>query len=106
MFNVQRLLGDRIGAVVDAMQPGGSGDQFSTPSLHERQELCNLYRLGFPRGGDLMLSQTFGQICLWTSHADSLAQANDNLYPPYRSRTRTPTQNHTQLVSQSKTEEV
>src|SRR3546814_3762531 len=50
MFNVQRLLGDRIGAVVDAMQPGGSGDPFSTLSLHEREELSNLYRLGFPRG--------------------------------------------------------
>src|SRR3546814_12097151 len=37
MFNVQRLLGDRIGAVVDAMQPGGSGDPFSTLSLQGRQ---------------------------------------------------------------------
>src|SRR3546814_7598418 len=46
MFNVQRLLGDRFGAVVDAMQPGGSGDPFSTLSFHERVELSTLYSLG------------------------------------------------------------
>src|SRR3546814_18834589 len=41
MFNVQRLLGDRISAVVDAMQPAGRGDPSSTLSLHERENLSN-----------------------------------------------------------------
>src|SRR3546814_11260624 len=60
MFNVQRLLGDSIGAVVDAMQPGGSGDRFSTHSLHAREELSKLYRLGFPRDHEFMLGQQTG----------------------------------------------
>src|SRR3546814_6392999 len=86
MFNVQRLLGDRIGAVVDAMQPGGSVDPFSTLSLHEREELSNLYRLGFPRGDEFMISQPFGQIWLWTSIADMLIEEDADYFSAFWSR--------------------
>src|SRR3546814_3868344 len=86
MFNVQRLLGDRIGALVDAMQPGGSGDPFSTLSLHEREELSNLYRLGFPRGDEFMISQPFGQIWLWTSIADMLIEEDDDYFSAFWSK--------------------
>src|SRR3546814_11145567 len=86
MFNVQRLLGDRIGAVVDAMQPGGSVDPFSTLSLHEREELSNLYRLGFPRGDEFMISQPFGQIWLWTSIADMLIEEDADYFSAFWSK--------------------
>lgn len=72
MFNVQRLLGDRINDVIDAMAPGGSGDPFAGLDHHERQELENLYRLGYPRGDEHMIAEPMGQMWLWTSIADDL----------------------------------
>jgi hypothetical protein len=73
MFNVQRLLGDKLRGVIDAMQPGG-GDPYAGLSAHQREELANLYRLGFPRGDEFMISQPMGQMWLWTSIADMLQQ--------------------------------
>lgn len=78
MFNVQRLLGAKIADVVDAMAPGGSGDPFAGLDTHQREELNNLYRLGYPRGDEFMIAQPMGQIWLWASIADSLqAQGPD-----------------------------
>src|SRR3546814_18689731 len=50
MFNVQRLLGDSIGAVVDAMQPRGGGDPFYTLTIHDPEAISQLYYLEFPTG--------------------------------------------------------
>ncbi|MCW2528756.1 MAG: hypothetical protein JWM76_3616 [Pseudonocardiales bacterium] len=74
MFNVQRLLGDKIWNVVDAMLPGGSGDPFAGLDTHESEELANLYRLGYPRGDEFMIAQPMGQIWLWTSMAQRLSR--------------------------------
>ncbi len=74
MFNVQRLLGDRLSSVVDAMAPGGSGDPFAGLSTHEREELATLYRMGYPRGDEYMIGQPMGQLWLWASMADDLAE--------------------------------
>jgi hypothetical protein len=79
MFNVQRLLGDKIFDLVDAMAPGGSGDPFAGLNTHQREELANLYRLGYPRGDEFMISQQMGQIWLWSSMAERL----QNDYPEY-----------------------
>ena len=78
MFNVQRLLGDKLTGVIDAMQPGG-GDPYAGLSTHQREELAALYRLGFPRGDEFMISQPMGQMWLWTSIADML-QKEDAAY--------------------------
>ncbi len=77
MFNVQRLLGDKINDVIDAMAPGGSGDPFAGLDTHQREELNNLYRLGYPRGDEFMIAQPMGQIWLWSSIADSLQAQGD-----------------------------
>ena len=71
MFNVQRVLGDKLAGVIDAMQPGG-GNPFAGLNSHQREELAALYRLGFPRGDEFMISQPMGQMWLWTSIADML----------------------------------
>ena len=73
MFNVQRLLGDKLSGVIDAMRPGG-GDPYEGLTSHQREELAALYRLGFPRGDEFMISQPMGQMWLWTSIADMLQQ--------------------------------
>jgi hypothetical protein len=73
MFNVQRLLGrDKIIALADRMAPGGSGDPFDGLGTHEREELASLYRQGFARGNEFMISEPMGQMWLWTSLAEEL----------------------------------
>lgn len=79
MFNVQRILGPKIHDVVDAMWPGGSGDPFAGLDTHQREELANVYRIGYPRGDEFMISQPMGQIWLWASMASRLQQE----YPDY-----------------------
>jgi hypothetical protein len=72
MFNVQRVLRDKIAGVIDAMWPGGSGDPFAGLDTHQREELANLYRLGYPRGDEFMIAQPMGQAWLWASMAERL----------------------------------
>jgi hypothetical protein len=73
MFNVQRLLGkQKIIALADRMAPGGSGNPFEGLGTHEQEELASLYRQGFTRGNEFMISEPMGQIWLWTSLADEL----------------------------------
>jgi hypothetical protein len=79
MFNVQRLLGQKIFDLIDAMLPGGSGDPFAGLDTHQREELATLYRLGYPRGDEFMIAQPMGQIWLWSSMA---ARLQDD-YPEY-----------------------
>jgi hypothetical protein len=85
MFNVQRLLGNRLAGVIDAMQPGG-GDPYADLSVHQREELANLYRLGFPRGDEFMISQPMGQMWLWTSIADMLQKDDADYFQAFWSR--------------------
>ncbi|MDO8363360.1 MAG: tannase/feruloyl esterase family alpha/beta hydrolase [Actinomycetota bacterium] len=80
MFNVQRLLGKRIHAVVDAMAAGGSGDPFAGLSTHEREELASLYRQGYPRGDEYNIAEPMGQIWLWTSIADLLVEQDPTYF--------------------------
>ncbi|KJS04085.1 MAG: hypothetical protein VR73_15460 [Gammaproteobacteria bacterium BRH_c0] len=82
MFNVQRLLGDKLASVIDAMQPGG-GDPYASLTAHQREELANLYRLGYPRGDEFMISQPMGQMWLWTSIADMLQKEDADYFKAF-----------------------
>lgn len=86
MFNVQRLLGHRLGGVIDAMRPGGSGNPFTGLDTHQREELADLYRLGFPRGDEYMISQPMGQIWLWSSMADGLLETDADYFEAFWTR--------------------
>lgn len=83
MFNVQRVLGDKIQGVIDAMQPGGSGNPFENLDSHQREELNNLYRLGYPRGDEYMIANPMGQIWLWTSIADMLLEEDAEYFQSF-----------------------
>lgn len=85
MFNVQRLLGNQLAAVTDAMLPGG-GNPYDSLNTHQREELANLYRLGFPRGDEFMISQPMGQMWLWTSIADMLQKEDADYFAAFWSR--------------------
>jgi hypothetical protein len=79
MFNVQRILGDKIFDVIDAMSPGGSGDPFAGLDTHQREELATLYRLGYPRGDEWVIAQPTGVIWFWSSYAERIQRD----YPEY-----------------------
>ena len=80
MFNSQRILGDKIVEIADAMAPGGRGNPFAGLTTHEREELAMLYHLGYPRGDEYMISQPMGQMWLWTSMADSLEEQDPSYF--------------------------
>jgi hypothetical protein len=86
MFNVQRLLGPKILDVVDAMQPGGSGDPYAGLDTFQREELANLYRLGYPRGDEWVISQPSGTIWLWCSMADRMQQDDPGYFEAFWSK--------------------
>lgn len=87
MFNVQRLLrGEKLQRVIDATEPGGSGDPFAGLTIHEREELANLYRLGFPRGAEIMIAHPMGQIGLWAWSADWLYEQDAAYYDAFWTR--------------------
>jgi PKD domain len=45
----------KLDEIVDATEPGGSGDPFATLSHDERDALAALYRYGYPRGAESQL---------------------------------------------------
>jgi hypothetical protein len=88
MFNVQRLLSrnDTLKRVIDAVQPGGSGNPFDGLASHEREELANLYRLGYPRGDEFMIAHPMGQMWLWTSIAELLLEEDLDYFEAFWAR--------------------
>jgi hypothetical protein len=53
--NVVRVFGGQLSVVVDAMEPGGTGDPFSGLGAEQREALAELYLLGYPRGATFLL---------------------------------------------------
>lgn len=52
MFTVQghalRVLQDKLPAIIDALEPGGSGDMYAGLNVEEREALAEVTRMGFP----------------------------------------------------------
>jgi Tannase and feruloyl esterase len=99
MFNCQRILGDKISTIADAMAPGGHGDPFVGLDTHQREELAMLYKLGFPRGDEYMISQPMGQMWLWTSMADSLEEQDPSYFEDFWTRPGYVGHDHPELVA-------
>lgn len=83
MFNVQRILKDKMAEVIDAMAPGGSGDPYATLDTHQREELANLYRQGYPVGDEPMIAEPMGQMWLWTSISDLLQEEGPEYFESF-----------------------
>ena len=69
--NAARLLGPRIADVIDAMEPGGSGNPFVGLSSEQRDALAALYRSGLPRGSETSFG-TSGYVGTFASHVTAL----------------------------------
>jgi hypothetical protein len=50
------LARDKYPEIIDATEPGGSGDPFEGLSHAQREALAELYRRGYPRGGENQLA--------------------------------------------------
>jgi hypothetical protein len=74
VLNVQRLLGEKVRDVIDAVEPGGSGDPFAGLDTHQREELANLYRLGFSRGSEIMIAEPVGPVSAWAWLASAMVE--------------------------------
>jgi hypothetical protein len=83
MFNVQRVLGDKLQNVIDAMAPGGSGNPFAGLTTHQREELAALYRLGFPRGDEFIIGEPMGQMWQWAAEADSIYEQDPSYFEDF-----------------------
>ncbi|WP_017934939.1 PKD domain-containing protein [Nocardioides sp. Iso805N] len=85
MFNVQRLLRDpgTASRLIDAMQPGGTGNPFEGLDTHQAEELASLYRQGFPHGNEFMIFTPMGQIWLWSSIADLLVEQDPTYFDDF-----------------------
>ncbi len=74
-FSVQahaaRVLGARMADVIDAVEPGGSGDPFAGLSGEQREALTAMYRAGFPRGAESSFA-TSGYAGTFASHISAL----------------------------------
>lgn len=83
VLNVHRLLGDRLAGVIDAIEPGGSGDPFVGLDTHQREELATLYRLGFPRGSEVLISEPVGAVSAWAWQADSMLAEDPSYFEAF-----------------------
>ncbi|CAH0356880.1 tannase/feruloyl esterase family alpha/beta hydrolase [Sphingobium sp. CECT 9361] len=86
MFNVRRLLRNKLAKVIDATEPGGSGNPFEGLNAHEREALADLYRLGFPRGAEYMIAQPMGQAAMWCWNAAVFARQDPGYTPDFWSK--------------------
>jgi hypothetical protein len=74
-FSVQahaaRVLGARMADVIDAVEPGGSGNPFEGLDSEQREALAAMYRAGFPRGAESSFG-TSGYAGTFASHISAL----------------------------------
>jgi hypothetical protein len=75
-----RVLGPHLASIVDAVEPGGSGNPLDHLTGHQRQALEALYHDGFPRGVEYMIAAPMGQISAWAWSAQQWHDADPDYY--------------------------
>jgi hypothetical protein len=73
MNNARRVVGPRFDQVIDAVEPGGSGNPFEHLDTEQREALAHLYGEGFPRRAERSVSEGLNAgVAFWTWNADGL----------------------------------
>jgi len=87
MNNARRLLGRQFDGVVDAVEPGGSGNPFEDLTTTQREALADLYASGFPRGAERSVPEGLNAgVYLWTWNADSLVEDEHEYFEAFWTR--------------------
>ena len=83
--HVMRVVGDRLSRVVDALEPGGSGDMFEGLTASERDALAEITRLGYsPRiwfDVDRIAAQYQGGV--WSMLVDGIRRADPGYFDDF-----------------------
>ena len=77
-----RLLGSDIISVIDAMEPGGSGNPFEGLTGEHREILVALYRAGLPRHAEASLL-TSGYLGTFASHISALFEFDPEYFEDF-----------------------
>jgi hypothetical protein len=75
LANVIRLLNrEERAALATRTALGGSRDPFEGLEVEQREALTALYRAGFPRGAEFVLSNPFEAVLVWSWHSSELME--------------------------------
>jgi hypothetical protein len=85
LLNVQRMLRDQLKQVVDAVEPGGSGNPFENLTVDQRVALTDLYRSGYPRGAEFLIDPDnyTGQIFEWAWSAELIKKMDPDYFTDF-----------------------
>ena len=83
--NAARVLGPRLADVVDATEPGGSGNPFAGLTTEQREALAAMYKSGLPRGGEWAFS-TSGYVGTFASHVSALSEFDPGYFEDFWSQ--------------------
>ncbi|HEX4505397.1 MAG TPA: tannase/feruloyl esterase family alpha/beta hydrolase [Alphaproteobacteria bacterium] len=88
LLNVQRMLRDQLKDVVDAVEPGGSGNPFDKLTVDQRVALEELYRCGYPRGAEFLIDPDnyTGQIFEWAWSAELIKTMDPGYFTDFWSQ--------------------
>lgn len=82
MLNVRSMLGPKLPAFVDALEPGGSGDPYAGLTAPQREAVADLYALGFP-GGEVHLGLQIGPTAVWATSAEALIDQDPDYFEDF-----------------------
>ena len=80
--NATRVLGAKIYSVIDAMEPGGTGNPFTGLTSGQRDALARLYRSGLPRGAEASIL-TSGYLGTFASHVSALMEFDPEYFQDF-----------------------
>ena len=81
--NALRLLWPKFDAIVDACEPGGSGDPYDALDADQRDALAVLYRCGYPRGAETQLADHGQALNIWAWDAPTLLRADPGYFQDF-----------------------
>ena len=82
--HAMRLLWDRFPAIVDALEPGGSGDMYAGLTAEQRAALAEVTRMGFPPRAWFDVERLArGYTAVWSTLADNLLRLDPTYFEDF-----------------------
>ena len=82
--HAMRLLWDRFPAIVDALEPGGSGDMYAGLTAEQRAALAEVTRMGFPPRAWFDVERLArGYTAVWSTLADNLLRLDPSYFEDF-----------------------